>query len=584
MGREEAADQRPGDARDAEDAAEQPDVAAALAWRDDVADRRLGAHHQPAAAEPLNRAERDQLAHALGGAAERRADEEEHQGGLEHELAAVEVAELAVERCHDRDRQQVRGDDPGEVVEPAELAHDRRQRRRDDRLVERRQEHDQHQRPNHREHAAPPEVRRGGVHQGRVCARRSPGARRGRGAGSSSNGWKCVATRADVPDSALLRCASELPAADPALPNAECHLDRPLDGQGDTRPAAAGTSAPKSPRTSRNAHTHGLPLTSQATAGVATRSRRGHDAQHASEPVGINHLGSPHHEREHHDHRRSPGGRALEPRAAGRRRRRRAGAGAARRGAGARRRVRRALSRARSPSSTRPGSPRRCASSRRSRDLAGRAGTYASLAFAVDTVSPEVGALCSRCRSARRQLQTTLLFFELEWNELDDERARGAARRRRARLLPPLPEDGAPLPAAPADRARGADPDRDLGHRSRRLLAPVHRADLGDHGRALRRRRAAAADGGAQPPAGPRPRAARRGRGRGHRGARARAAHPGVHLQHAASGQGDAGPAALLRPLARRPKPRQRGLRRVGRGADRGGASGATSSPGAGIG
>ena len=56
-------------------------------------------------------------------------------------------------------------------------------------------------------------------------------------------------------------------------------------------------------------------------------------------------------------------------------------------------------------------------------DLAGRAGTYASLAFAVDTLSPEVGSLMQQVRERAAALQTTLLFFDLEWNELPDERA-----------------------------------------------------------------------------------------------------------------------------------------------------------------
>jgi oligoendopeptidase F len=56
-------------------------------------------------------------------------------------------------------------------------------------------------------------------------------------------------------------------------------------------------------------------------------------------------------------------------------------------------------------------------------DLAGRAGTYASLAFAVDTMSPEIGALMQEIRERSAKLTTTLLFFDLEWNELEDERA-----------------------------------------------------------------------------------------------------------------------------------------------------------------
>ncbi|MDX6581038.1 MAG: oligoendopeptidase [Solirubrobacterales bacterium] len=56
-------------------------------------------------------------------------------------------------------------------------------------------------------------------------------------------------------------------------------------------------------------------------------------------------------------------------------------------------------------------------------DLVGRAGTYASLAFSVDTIAPEVGSLMQRVRERSATLQTTLLFFDLEWNDLDDERA-----------------------------------------------------------------------------------------------------------------------------------------------------------------
>ena len=150
--RQEAADERAGDARDAEDGAEQARPLAALARRHDVADRRLGGDHQAAAAEPLDRPEGDELRHALREPAEHRPDEEDHERSLQHDLAPVEVAELAVERRHDRHREQVRGDDPREVLEAAELADDRRQRGRHDRLVERRQQHHEHQPADDEEH------------------------------------------------------------------------------------------------------------------------------------------------------------------------------------------------------------------------------------------------------------------------------------------------------------------------------------------------------------------------------------------------------------------------------------------------
>ncbi len=56
-------------------------------------------------------------------------------------------------------------------------------------------------------------------------------------------------------------------------------------------------------------------------------------------------------------------------------------------------------------------------------NLAGRAGTYASLKFSVDTLSPEVGSLMQQVRERSASISTALLFFELEWNEVPEDRA-----------------------------------------------------------------------------------------------------------------------------------------------------------------
>jgi oligoendopeptidase F len=56
-------------------------------------------------------------------------------------------------------------------------------------------------------------------------------------------------------------------------------------------------------------------------------------------------------------------------------------------------------------------------------ELAGRAGTYAVLRFSVDTSDPSRGALLQEMQERATQIETTLLFFELEWAGLDDERA-----------------------------------------------------------------------------------------------------------------------------------------------------------------
>ena len=56
-------------------------------------------------------------------------------------------------------------------------------------------------------------------------------------------------------------------------------------------------------------------------------------------------------------------------------------------------------------------------------ELVGRAGSYASLRFAVDTADPAFGALLQHVQERGTAIQTTLLFFELEWAALDDEHA-----------------------------------------------------------------------------------------------------------------------------------------------------------------
>ena len=79
--------------------------------------------------------------------------------------------------------------------------------------------------------------------------------------------------------------------------------------------------------------------------------------------------------------------------------------------------------RARSPSSTARASSPRCASSRRSRSCsAAPARTRCSTSPATPPTR-RAARCCRRCRRAATAIETTLLFFELEWAALDDERA-----------------------------------------------------------------------------------------------------------------------------------------------------------------
>jgi oligoendopeptidase F len=56
-------------------------------------------------------------------------------------------------------------------------------------------------------------------------------------------------------------------------------------------------------------------------------------------------------------------------------------------------------------------------------DLLGRAGSYAALRFSTDTSDPAAGALMQKAQERGTAIETTLLFFELEWAALGDERA-----------------------------------------------------------------------------------------------------------------------------------------------------------------
>ncbi len=56
-------------------------------------------------------------------------------------------------------------------------------------------------------------------------------------------------------------------------------------------------------------------------------------------------------------------------------------------------------------------------------ELAGRAGSYASLWFSTNTQDAPRGALVQRVQERGTEIQTALLFFDLEWAALDDDRA-----------------------------------------------------------------------------------------------------------------------------------------------------------------
>ena len=160
---EHPAEQRADHAGQAEDRAEQADVAATFPGRDHVADDGLRADHQTACAQALERAERDQHDHGRADAGQDRAGHEDDDGRLEEDLPAVLVTQLAPERGGHREGQQVRGDHPGDVRAAMEVADDGRQRGGHDRLVERGEQHAEHERADDEQDAAAAEPGLGAV-------------------------------------------------------------------------------------------------------------------------------------------------------------------------------------------------------------------------------------------------------------------------------------------------------------------------------------------------------------------------------------------------------------------------------------
>lgn len=56
-------------------------------------------------------------------------------------------------------------------------------------------------------------------------------------------------------------------------------------------------------------------------------------------------------------------------------------------------------------------------------ELLGRCGSYAMLRFSTDTADPQRGAMLQLVQERATEIETRLLFFELEWAALEDERA-----------------------------------------------------------------------------------------------------------------------------------------------------------------
>ena len=141
---EHAAQHRADDARDHEHDRRIALIARPLARRHQVGDDGLGDRQDAAAADALQRARRDQRPHGGRQRAGDRTEDEDAHAGQQDAAAAVDVGQLAEQRRHRRRAQEIGRDHPGQALDVAEMNPDGRQGRGDDGLLQRAQEHGEH--------------------------------------------------------------------------------------------------------------------------------------------------------------------------------------------------------------------------------------------------------------------------------------------------------------------------------------------------------------------------------------------------------------------------------------------------------
>ena len=98
----------------------------------------------PPPPRPWNARRKHQRRHARRQCAGDRTGDKNDDRGQHQNAPPVDIGELAVERCHRGAGEQIGRHHPGQVVDIAEMPADGRQRGGDDGLVERAEEHRQH--------------------------------------------------------------------------------------------------------------------------------------------------------------------------------------------------------------------------------------------------------------------------------------------------------------------------------------------------------------------------------------------------------------------------------------------------------
>jgi hypothetical protein len=147
---EDAAQRRADERRDRPHGREVALDRGALGHRVDVPDDRHADRLHRAGSEALEQPERDEAAHRPGESAEQRAEHEQPHAEEHDRLATDDVGHLAVDRHRHGLGQEVDGEQPRELAQPTEVAHDRGHRCGEDRRVDGDQPGAQHHREQDR--------------------------------------------------------------------------------------------------------------------------------------------------------------------------------------------------------------------------------------------------------------------------------------------------------------------------------------------------------------------------------------------------------------------------------------------------
>ena len=144
-----ATNQRTSHRRERKNATDNTHVTAAVAGRNHISNHSLRQNHQATTAQTLQGTSENQPVHILRERANHGTRHESNNRKNQEGLASELIRKLAVDRHRNRRKQDENGNHPAHVLHTVKLTHNRGQRRRQNRLVQRGHEHHNDQSQEH---------------------------------------------------------------------------------------------------------------------------------------------------------------------------------------------------------------------------------------------------------------------------------------------------------------------------------------------------------------------------------------------------------------------------------------------------